>query len=48
MVVAAEWAWMSVKRKQKKILTETQMDASLRMRCVQTQIVLDVAGGRRG
>ena len=43
MVVAAEWAWMSVKRKKK--LTETRMDASLRMHCVRTWIILDVAGG---
>ena len=35
------------KEKEKK-LTETRMDVSLRMHCVRTRIVLDVAGGRRG
>ena len=36
------------KEKKQKKLTETWMDVSLRMRCVWTRIVLDVAGGRRG
>ena len=38
---------MSVKRKQKKSTYWTQMNMSLRMRCVRTWIVLDMADGRR-
>ena len=50
MVVAAEMVGADEckEKTKKKVLTETRMDASLRMRCVRTRIVLDVAGGERG
>ena len=49
MVVAAEMVGTDEckEKTKKKVLTETRMDASLRMRCVWTRIVLDVAGGER-